>query len=295
MSRMTKRKVLQPKRHRSPSFPAIGLEAALKRAKSLHLAADDRAVPLPIATGAWGYQTGSSLAGQVVAALRQYGLVQTGGRGPQRSVKLSPAVVQILTSKSNTQRMKLLRAAVVRPKIHGELWKLVKRKAASRRDIVDYLVNQRTQGKFNPKRVDRFIDQFRSSLIFAELCSNDFLFVALEPAARPVGSLAAQAGLLSRADSLPEAAVREFLVPLDGGGNAVIRLPLSLSTNDLERIAATLISWKTALVPGHSPISAIVASTPDECTQIPDTVNSPPNTGRPQRRILTDPTKALGD
>ena len=144
------------RRTRSPLYPAIALEAALHRAKSLHLAAEDRAVPIPIAAGAWHYRADSSLAAQTVAALRQYGLAEDAGRGPQRTVQVTAAAMQILTNKSDTQRRKFLQEAALRPKIHGELWKLLNQGPISKPDVRDYLVNQRTAGKFNHKRVDQF-------------------------------------------------------------------------------------------------------------------------------------------
>ena len=121
------------------------------------------------------------------------------------------------------------------------------------REIRDYLVNQRTAGKFNQKRVDKFIDRFRNTLVFAQLC-GDFLFAGLKPAAPPIRSLADPGENLSGPDALPAAAaVWEFPVPLDGGRSAVIRLPLPVLADDLERIVATLSTWKPALVPGDQP------------------------------------------
>ena len=104
------------RRTRSPQYPAIGLEAALHRAKSLHLTAEDRAVPIPIAAGAWHYRADSSLAAQTVSALKQYGLAENGGRGPQRTVQVTAAALQILTSKSDTERKKLLQEAATSSK-----------------------------------------------------------------------------------------------------------------------------------------------------------------------------------
>ena len=62
-------------------------------------------------------------------------------------------------------------------------------------------------------------------------------------------SLEEQGKPLSPAAALDDAVtVREFRVPLDHGGNAVFRLPGPVSDADIERIAETLKTWKSALV-----------------------------------------------
>ena len=137
-------------------------------------------------------------------------------------------------------RAALLQNAALRPKIHSEIWQRFQQRLPDDGELRRYLVSQRAGGLFNEKYVGKFIEQFRATMHFSQL---------------PAESLGADSSLeeqgkpLSPAAALDDAVtVREFRVPLDHGGNAVFRLPGPVSDADIERIAETLKTWKSALV-----------------------------------------------
>ena len=71
-------------RTRSPIYPAIGLQEALSRAATLYAEADRHAAPVSVAVGYWKYKPGSSSGGQVISALKQFGLLLEEGSKDKR-------------------------------------------------------------------------------------------------------------------------------------------------------------------------------------------------------------------
>ena len=42
--------------------------------------------------------------------------------------------------------------------------------------------------------------------------------------------------------------IRNFLIPLSGGGIAVVKIPVPMSESDFDQLTGTLNAWKAALV-----------------------------------------------
>src|SRR5437870_4860818 len=106
-------------RDRSPSFPFISLEAALRRAHEFYAHERRSAAPYEVAANHWGYSASSSGAVQTVAALKQYGLMADEGSGKLRKVKLTELALRILldTRDDSTERTKYIRQAARTPPI----------------------------------------------------------------------------------------------------------------------------------------------------------------------------------
>ena len=83
-------KDLKSKKMRSPAYPGINLEVALKRASGLYVKERRNAVAFPVAVSYWGFGPKSSGGLVSVAALKSFGLLDDVERGPGGlSVKLS--------------------------------------------------------------------------------------------------------------------------------------------------------------------------------------------------------------
>src|ERR1700676_948541 len=112
------------KRLRSPAYPFINLETAIKRAKTFHEKEGRNAAPLTVAAKHWGYEPKSSGSTQTAAALMSFGLMQDEGTGDKRKVKLTPTALKILldTRSDSSEKDALIKQAALRPRIHQQIW-----------------------------------------------------------------------------------------------------------------------------------------------------------------------------
>jgi hypothetical protein len=105
------------KRERSPSFPYIDLAAALEYAKRIYKAAKMNDVRISDVAAAWGMAANSGSFMRYVAALGQFGLIDSAGSSENRKIKLSVQGRRILEDDRPGVRQKLLSEAALQPKI----------------------------------------------------------------------------------------------------------------------------------------------------------------------------------
>lgn len=159
----------EPKKqkHRSPNYPYTGLEDALTRTRELIAIAGIHPVRVTTAREVWGYQKGTG--NQVVAALDAYGLITVEGIADERNLKITTEARKILDNTSDCPE--LLKNAALSPEIHKEVWTYYQgHLPPDNRVVREYLVYQKG---FNPAYVDKFIDQLRETLAFANVVASD--------------------------------------------------------------------------------------------------------------------------
>ena len=112
-------------RTRSPAYPGIGLESAIKRTRELYVHDKLNLVPLSIVIKRWGYKPKSSAGIITAAALKSFGLVRDSGAGPERKLQVTELAHKIFldTRQDSQERDQLIKDAALRPKIHSVLWK----------------------------------------------------------------------------------------------------------------------------------------------------------------------------
>lgn len=156
------------KKHRSPNYPYIGLETALLRASDLQRVSGIHPVRVTTAWDTWDYKKGAG--NQIVAALDAYGLIQVeSGVADNRLIKLTMDARKILDNTS--ERPELLKKSALSPVLHQEIWDYFKGDLPPANSVIrEYLVYQRN---FNPSYVDKFIEQFRECLAFANVTKSD--------------------------------------------------------------------------------------------------------------------------
>jgi len=169
---------LRHTKHRSPNYPVIGLRAALNRAAQLYKRYKRNPVPINLAHKEWDYKEHSGLGNQVVGALRSFGLVSVEGKENDRRVSLTDLAYRIFNhgSTGSAAWHDLLKKAALEPPIYAELW--AKWGGDDFPDdglIKHYLILDREEAKFNPDKVDGFIENFRDTLRFANLLPNGTL------------------------------------------------------------------------------------------------------------------------
>lgn len=159
-------------KHRSPNYPAISLKDALNKASQLLGKYKRAEVPINLAQELWGYKPHGGMGNQTVAALKAYGFLDVEGDGKARKVKVSDTAFRVLLK--SPDRAKLLKDAAIAPAIHQELWQRYGEQGAPVELMKHYLLWDR-DGVFNADAVDGFIANFRESLQFANLLSDDIV------------------------------------------------------------------------------------------------------------------------
>lgn len=105
------------KRERSPSFPYIDLSTSIEHLQKLYAAARMNEVRLPDVAVAWSMKPKSGSLMRYVAALGQFGLVESYGSGDQRRIKVSSAGRRILEDDRPGVRERLCSDAALMPKL----------------------------------------------------------------------------------------------------------------------------------------------------------------------------------
>lgn len=159
------------KRTRSPAFPFINLETALRRAKEFYGEQQHHAAPVKVAVKLWGYEEKSSGGLQTTAALVSFGLLSDVGMGFHRRVSLTPLAQKILLNPDANDREQAIKQAALNPKIHRTVWQ--KWGPNPPEATLRYALLAEWEPKFNPKTVDAFIHEYRDTIAFAKLTESD--------------------------------------------------------------------------------------------------------------------------
>lgn len=162
------------KRLRSPAYPFINLEAAIKRAKTFYEREGRNAAPLTVTAKHWGYEPKSSGSTQTAAALMSFGLMQDEGTGDKRKVKLSPNALRILldTRTDSTEKEALIKQAALAPRIHQQIWGKWGATGVSDETLRHALLFE-WEAPFNENTVDGFIREYKDTIAFAKLTESD--------------------------------------------------------------------------------------------------------------------------
>lgn len=164
------------KRQRSPSYPGIGLEAALDRARTLYEHEGRNAAPNEAILDHWGYAPRSGPGLVAIAALKRFGLLDSEGKGHSR---LSNLALRILLDEreDSPERDEAVKQAALLPSIHRELWDKYQGQLPSDATLRHFL---RLEKGFTDAAASDLIRQFRDTISFANLTAGDELSVAGE-------------------------------------------------------------------------------------------------------------------
>jgi hypothetical protein len=163
------------KKMRSPAYPAINLEIALKRARGVYDKERRNQVAYPVAVGYWGFGQKSSGGLVSVAAMKSFGLIEDVERSAGgRIIKLTDLAFRILLDdRPNSQdRAALIKQAALRPKIHAALWRKYGAELPSDSNLKHALI---FDFRFNENTVDEFIKEYKETIRFAGLGTSDTL------------------------------------------------------------------------------------------------------------------------
>lgn len=151
---------------RSPAYPAIDLEAAIRRAKALYDKEHDNRVPVATVLAHWKYSENSGAGMATVAALKQFGLLAEQKDKSGRHVKLTDLALDIILDErpDSEKRLAAIRQAALNPKIYSEMRSEWGGKKVSDPTIRHFLVRAR---EFNPTIAGSLIQDYRATMEFA--------------------------------------------------------------------------------------------------------------------------------
>lgn len=160
-------------RTRSPAYPFVNLETALRRAKEFYDEQQHHAAPIKVAVKLWGYEEKSSGGLQTAAALVSFGLLSDEGTGESRKVQLTQPAMRILLNPDAAAKEKAIKEAALAPKIHRQVWQ--KWGANPPEASMRFALLTEWEPRFNPNTVDTFIREYRDTIKFAKLSESDKL------------------------------------------------------------------------------------------------------------------------
>lgn len=169
-------------KERSPNYPAIGLSQAVQGIKSLY--EKDRRSPVTSegVARAFGHATLSGPATSKVAAVRQYGLLDTVSPGKYRVSEL--AMDLILKRPGDVEYDKAIRRAALTPQLFGDLFDLYPE--ASDDTLRYHLIKER---KFSDEGAAKVIRSFKDAVSFAKLSSPSYSKDEGEPNGGPTADV----------------------------------------------------------------------------------------------------------
>ena len=172
-------------RFRSPPYPSFSLQKAIFKARQLYEKALHHSIPIETAAGAWKYKPTSSAVTATAAVLIQFGLLEDQGSGINRQLKLTDEGLRIVleSDPKSEKRLKTIKEAVLKPKIHREIWDKYGGDLPSNDVLKSYLIiDRKLAGKapFSEKAATDLIKEFRETLNFAGINFDEETFPSSE-------------------------------------------------------------------------------------------------------------------
>jgi hypothetical protein len=149
--------------HRSPGYPVVSLEEALEKARFLWEKNGQSLVRPEVAAEQLGYAHYRGSGARNIAALKQYGLAHS----EEGYLKLTAEAIDLLVyTAQDDNYFNILQKCALYPKLFHELFNYYNGSLPSDNVLKAQLIKEY---KFNPKKVDKFLSNFRDTLRFADL------------------------------------------------------------------------------------------------------------------------------
>lgn len=155
---------------RSPPFPFIDLERALRRLKEFAEHSRGHPVRVVSAVSAWGYNPKSSGGSQTVGALKAFGLIEDSGSGGDRKIQISELGRRLGRNPPSNIRIQLLQEAALKPRLVGEYWAVWGVQRPPDEECLWALTEERG---FTQEAAAKFLQVYDATILYAELAGND--------------------------------------------------------------------------------------------------------------------------
>jgi hypothetical protein len=169
---MAEESVSPPKgpKERSPAFPFIPLEAALRRLEQFETYFGRHPARADLAGLAWGMKGASSKSGQTLAALKYFGFVDYTGSGKNRTAQLTEFGRTFLRAQQESVKKDIIRKAALMPRAISHLFREWGADRPPDPVCLDELVLQR---KFTDAAARLFLKVYDQTIAFAGLSDSD--------------------------------------------------------------------------------------------------------------------------
>lgn len=237
---------------RSPSYPAINLEAAVERARQLYERERQHPASVETIRQHWGYRSLNGPASLALAALRKFDLLDGEGAGSDRRVRLTDLAVDILANPDPNARLEALRTAALSPPIHRDLWE----KYGDASDVSDSNLHwelTRDRG-FTETGASEFVPEYRSTIQHAQLTSggSGATQEVLSTGDKDEFAVGAQRSPDMPPDQrrrpLMSDTASSYAIPLASGVPVVVEGSFPISERDWTQLLAVLTAMKPGLV-----------------------------------------------
>jgi hypothetical protein len=237
-------------RGRSPSYPAINLETAIGRARTLWEREKQHPASVDTIVKHWGYKSFNGPASLSLAALKKFGLLEDEGTGKDRTAKLTNLTVDILANPDERARHAAVQKAALSPAIHGELWEKYGANLPSDANLQWEMTRQRG---FTETGASEFIPEYRDTITYARL-TGDATVGAQDPNGGesheekldPLDPTRGQEQRRKRRQMNTDANV--LTIPLVGRAPVIIEGEFPISERDWAQFMAVLNAMKPGLV-----------------------------------------------
>lgn len=237
---------------RSPSYPAINLETAVRRARELYAKERQHLTSVDTIAGHWKYKSLNGPAHLTLAALKKYGILVDDGKGTARRAGLTDLAVDVLENPDAAARDEALRRAALNPSIHRELWETYGNSPPSDANLKWILTRERG---FTETGAAEFIRVYKDTVAYAKLDSTDPVVSAgavdepldhedsdeSEPVNRPTHQPPSKPRV-----SAP--GMTPYSIPIFNGRSVIVEGNFPLSEEDWEQFMTVLAAMKPALV-----------------------------------------------
>lgn len=154
------------KKHRSPSFPQVGLKEAIEKVAILYKAIGKHATTRKVVAKGLGYSGISGPSATVMGTLTRYGLLE--GRGDE--IKISDTAMAILRPHSDQEKRDAIRAAARCPELFRDLGEKFPGSAPGSELLRNYLI----RNNYSEQAAEIAILAYRETLEFAGESSSHY-------------------------------------------------------------------------------------------------------------------------
>lgn len=146
------------KKHRSPSYPQMGIKEAVEKIGALYKEIGAHATSREVVAKGLGYRSISGTSATTISTLNKYGLLD--GRGDE--VRVSDRAMAILHPHSDEERKEALRAAALEPELFRDIAERFPGGSVNDELLRNYLL----RNKFSPQAVEAAILAYKETIEF---------------------------------------------------------------------------------------------------------------------------------
>jgi hypothetical protein len=233
---------------RSPSYPAINLETAIRRAREIYAREREYSTSVQTIAAHWGYKSLNGPAHLTLAALKKFGLMTDEGKASARRARLTDLAVDILEHPDDRVREEAIKQAALSPAIYRELWE--KYGDAPPSDVNLRWILTRERG-FSETGAAEFIPRYKETVAFAKLDFSDALPTQVAGSEDQGGRAFDEddpeppAG---RRSNVRDPGVTSYNIPIFDGRVVIVEGQFPLSEEDWNQFMTVLSVYKPALV-----------------------------------------------